>query len=438
VLPIIAHIVAAEWEHCHRVTTNNANLTCCSSSCFRTHNWTYEYTVIPALWLIYKRSKLCTAAAEYECWNRNTVWIFKFRWNARAVNSRSCKSWVWMCALFFACLTVPRVTLPVNCVCRWVLIKTFPPYSVVIKVKSYICKDCTLLCWSKSVRVRLFVSTRCYTEETVFRVDSIKASVRTFLNPRNIVTYAPYFVTFSLISFRWDKHSKVCLTASWWECSADILNIAVWLLKAEDKHMFSLPTFVLTKVWSYTKSKALLTEKYISAVSWVNRNNSVIFRELANPSLFRINITFAVHTTYPVVWISKSVKNFLAYSCHNVHIKNNIDWVCDFDTDFWHRWTNRTHWIRDDIHCSAFIWAGSNVIKHLVALIRSHPVVSRTCILFLCCADKSSIFNTSNIVFCCSVKVAIRKKLIIKLYHFACFNSFFFKSVDLFLWTVNP
>ena len=29
-----------------------------------------------------------------------------------------------------------------------------------------------------------------------------------------IVAYAPYLVAFSLISFRWDKHSKVCLTAS--------------------------------------------------------------------------------------------------------------------------------------------------------------------------------------------------------------------------------
>ena len=49
VLPVIAHIVAAERKHSHRVTSYNTYRACCRSGCFGAHNRAYEYAVIPAL-----------------------------------------------------------------------------------------------------------------------------------------------------------------------------------------------------------------------------------------------------------------------------------------------------------------------------------------------------------------------------------------------------
>ena len=42
--------------------------------------------------------------------------------------------------------SIPFVALPVNSVCRKILIETLPPNGVVIKVKRNICEDCIFLC----------------------------------------------------------------------------------------------------------------------------------------------------------------------------------------------------------------------------------------------------------------------------------------------------
>ena len=98
--------------------------------------------------------------------------------------------------------------------------------------------------------------------------------------------------------------------------------------------MLCLPTLVLAEIRCDTKSEALLTEKYISAVCGVYRDDCIILRELNNPSVFRVNITLAVHASYPVIAVAENIENLLTYSGHNVHIKNYIDRVCNFDTDF--------------------------------------------------------------------------------------------------------
>ena len=49
--------------------------------------------------------------------------------------------------------------------------------------------------------------------------------------------------------------------------ASDMKIVADHILKTKDKHVFCLPALVLTKVRSNTKSEALFTEKYVSAVS---------------------------------------------------------------------------------------------------------------------------------------------------------------------------
>ncbi len=95
--------------------------------------------------------------------------------------------------------------------------------------------------------------------------------------------------------------------------------------------MLCLPHLFFTEIGSDTKSKALFTEKNVAAVSRVNGDNGIVLGELANPSLFGVYIAFAVHTANPIVGIAESVKNLFADSCHDVHIKNNIDRICDFN-----------------------------------------------------------------------------------------------------------
>jgi hypothetical protein len=58
--------------------------------------------------------------------------------------------------------------------------------------------------------------------------------------------------------------------------------------------MFSHPAFILTKEACYTESKALFAKENISAVTGVNTPDSVIFREVADITIFFIYISFAM------------------------------------------------------------------------------------------------------------------------------------------------
>ena len=89
--------------------------------------------------------------------------------------------------------------------------------------------------------------------------------------------------------------------------------------------MFGLPTLFASLVGSDTQSEALLSEENISAVTGVNGDDGVILRELADLSLFCVNIAAAVESANPVVAVAENIKNIEADSCHDAHIENNID-----------------------------------------------------------------------------------------------------------------
>ena len=50
-------------------------------------------------------------------------------------------------------------------------------------------------------------------------------------------------------------------------------------------------------------------------------------------ALFWINVSLGMETSYEVVGIAESVESSLAHSCHDVHVKNNVDRVCDLNAD---------------------------------------------------------------------------------------------------------
>ena len=98
--------------------------------------------------------------------------------------------------------------------------------------------------------------------------------------------------------------------------------------------MLCLPAFFPALVRSYTKSEAFFTEKNVSAVTGVNGDNCVVLRELADVSLFFVDVATAVKTANPVIAVAENFKNVFAYSCHNNHVKNNIDRVSKLNTNF--------------------------------------------------------------------------------------------------------
>ena len=160
----------------------------------------------------------------------------------------------------------PFITLPVNCFCRSINAHALPP-NVLIRSDNNVCKDCILLTCKKRIRIRLHACSRSNSEETCLRVNCPKSAVSTYSEPSDIVTNRPYLIAHCSVFLRRNKHCKVCFTASTWECSRYVLNITLRTLNAEDKHMLSHPTFFSAKPACYTKSKAFLTKKNVTAVA---------------------------------------------------------------------------------------------------------------------------------------------------------------------------
>ena len=116
------------------------------------------------------------------------------------------------------------------------------------------------------------------------------------------------------------------------------------------------PSF-LALVGSDTQSEALLAEQNVAAVSGVYGDDGVVFRELADPALLRVNVALAVQTANPVVAVAENVHDLLTDSGHDGHVENNIDGVCQLNADLSERGTDRAHGVRDNVHGTALVAA---------------------------------------------------------------------------------
>ncbi len=403
--------------------------------------------VYPVKGLIYQRRCGSSSSAKDYCGNRHALRIVELGGNAWTVFCGSCKSGVGVSKLFSACcelLAVYLSALPLGSVLGRILVKAFPPNSVCIIIESNICKNSVLLCGSQSVEVGFSICSGSNAEEAVFGVDSVKSAVLALLHPCDIVADCEYFIALSLVSLGRDKHCKVGLSAGRGESGCDVLNFAVRLFHAEDKHMLSHPALHFALIGSDTESEALLAEKNVSAVCGVDGPDGVVLGEVYDISVFRINLSFGMETSYKVVGlISKVLKSSLAHSCHDVHVKNNVDRICKLNAHFCEGRADRSHGVGDNVHCSALHNAVVERGQLSVHFLWIAPVVCRTRVLFASAAYESSVLNTCNVVGASSVVQAAGEFVLIKLIHFipAVVGErayLFRKSVKLFLRAVDP
>ena len=204
--PVVTHIISNEGSHCHGVTTNYADSSCCRSGSLGSHDGANERAVLPACGLVYKGSGLSSASAEYDSGYGNTCGIVEFLRKARTVDSGSGETAVGVCSAgrlvsLVILSVIPNVTLPVDSVCGGILVKSFPPNGVVVEVMNNIGEYGVSLGGVKSVGVGALVGTGSNAEEAILGVYCPKSAVLSDTEPCNIVTYAPYLVALLLKEF---------------------------------------------------------------------------------------------------------------------------------------------------------------------------------------------------------------------------------------------
>ena len=202
--------------------------------------------------------------------------------------------------------------------------------------------------------------------------------------------------------------------------------------------MLSLPAFVFALIGSDTKCEALFAEQHVPAVTGVYGNDGVVFRELANPSLFSVNVAFAVKAAHPVVGVAEHFQNFLADTRHNAHIEHDVNRVGKLNTGFCKRRTDRAHGIGNDIHGSALVAVAGNIVNHFIGFFGVHPVVGGAGILFLFGADEGSVLHAGHVVDRGSVIIAIGEQFLVEFDQFAGGAGFFAKRFNLLFRAVNP
>ena len=161
-----------------------------------------------------------------------------------------------MCALR-AVGAVPLLALPVFCVLRGILVHALPPNGVIVEVADNIGKDGVLFGGGKGVGVRLFARAGGYAEEAVFRVYRPQSAVRAYAQPCDIIADSPALPALFTVNLGWDEHCEIGLAAGRRECAADIADLTLRVLNAEDEHMLCHPVLITAESGGYAQGKAL-------------------------------------------------------------------------------------------------------------------------------------------------------------------------------------
>ena len=114
--------------------------------------------------------------------------------------------------------------------------------------------------------------------------------------------------------------------------------------------MFRHPALFPALIGSYTQRETLFAEQNVSAVAAVKRIYSVVFGELTDILIVRVQSTLAVYTSYEIVAVAELVENLRRNSRHNHHIEYDVDTVGKFYTVFSERRTDFSHRERNDVH----------------------------------------------------------------------------------------
>ena len=182
---VIAHIVAAEREHGHRVTAKFADVAGGGRGCFAAHGRAQKRSVLPAERLSHQRDNASPAATEKDGVDRHAVWVLPLRGNDRALACRSGEAGIGM-SCFARRSRSPRTTQPVDQFRRFFRRHPFPPY-VAVGSHRTVGEDGILRGGEHRIPVRLHARSGSHAEESILGIDRIEAAIGAELHPSDIV-----------------------------------------------------------------------------------------------------------------------------------------------------------------------------------------------------------------------------------------------------------
>ena len=405
-LEVITHVVSAERQHGKRVAADGSGFEV-QSGCrnFGTDNGSHKNTVIPAHCFVNKRNSRRTASSEQECGNRNSVRIFPFVGNRRAVGSFCSEAGIRM-SRFFCGSFCPDITFPVDQFFARFGFHTFPP-DITVFGQSHVGENGVFFDGVHGVRVRAHGCSGGNAEESGFGVDGVETSVFAELHPGNIISDG---FDFPAGDGR-NQHGQVCFSAGGGERTCYVFDFAFRVGQFQDEHVLGQPAFVAGLNGSDTQSQTFFTQQRVSAVTGTVRPDFAGFGEVGNVFLFNWSagpdavVAFTgsqrfadgVDTRNEFSVLAQDFQNTCSDTGHGVHVNNNVGGVGQLDADFGNSRTERSHRVRDNIHDASVHTSFVQPHHGFLQFFRIDPVVCGTGIFLFFGSNIGSGFDTGNV-----------------------------------------
>ena len=417
-LPVVAHVVADEGKHGHRVAADLADVAEGGGGHFGTHRSADVYAVRPVAGLEDEGHGGGAAAAEQDRGEGNAFRVLPFGVDRRALGGGSGEACVRVSALA-ATVRGPVIALPVDGVGGSGAVHAFPP-DVAVVGQAYVGEDDIFLDGVHGDRVRLVGRAGSHAEVAVFRVDGVEGAVFMGPDPGDVVTDDGGLPAGFTVGGGGNEHGQVGLAAGGRECAAHIGLRAVRGFNAQKEHVFGHPLVLAGDGGGDAQGQALLAEQGVAAVTGTEGPDFFRFREVADVFFFVAgprhvdlavckrgahgveagnegSVAVALRVAAALDFVFQTLENGFAHLGHDAHVDHDVGGVRDFNADLGQGGVQGTHAEGDHVHGTALHAALEEALQFGLHFNGVGPVVGRACVFFLLAADERAVFHTGHI-----------------------------------------
>ena len=235
---IVAHVVAAEGQHRHRVKAQFAECATGRRRRFARHDRAEKHAVIPVERLGHERHGRAATTTEENRGNRHTLGVLPLGCNCGALRGRRGEACVRVCSWRVG-LWSPRVVAPIGGACGWLITHAFPPH-VAVRGECSVGEEAVGVQRGHRVGVRLPPGVGGDAEEAGLRVDGVEPTIVAELHPADVVANG-----FDLPAFDGrHEHRQVGLAACRGKRPGDVLHFARRAGELHDQHVLGEPAVV--------------------------------------------------------------------------------------------------------------------------------------------------------------------------------------------------
>ena len=181
----------------------------------------------------------------------------------------------------------PWLPFPVDQVWRRWIVFSFPP-DIPVRCAGHIGEDSIPGDRFHCIGIRFFVRSRSHAKITIFWIDRMEPTIRTWFHPGDVIPDGSDLPPF--VRIRWNHHGKVRLPTSRRKSRRHISFLTRRILNTQNKHMFGQPTLVPPQIRGDPQCQTLLTKERVPPISRAHGNDLVLLWKVGDVTTLWITV----------------------------------------------------------------------------------------------------------------------------------------------------